>query len=149
MAQPNTPQGVLNRVITAVQWVNFPNLNVSASFMGKRQTRIRFDGEATTRIPTATGVVQSPEPYQAVSITITLLRTQALAAAYESQRQTLSLLGPGTMFPDTTVLPPYVVQNCSIQNVGELEFAGETADFGVEIGGFLPINNALWNGNVG
>src|SRR6185437_6313129 len=136
MAQPNVNQGVLNRVITAVQWPNFPQLNVTAAYMGKRQARIRFDGEATTRILTATGVVQSPEPYQPVMLTITLLRTQGLANFYEIQRQTLSILGPGVMFPDTTVLLPYQLQNCSIQNVGELEFAGETPDYGVEIGGF-------------
>jgi hypothetical protein len=149
MAAPNVAQGILNRTITSVQWPNFPQLNVTASFMGKRQARIRFDGEATTRIPTATGVVQSPEPYQPVMLSITLLRTQGLANLYEIQRQTLSLLGPGIMYPDTSILTSYQLQNCSIQNVTELEFAGETPDYVAEVAGYYPINNAMWNGGVG
>jgi hypothetical protein len=144
MPSPQIAQGTLNRLIASVTWNNFPGLNVTPSFLGREAIRLAFEGAATDFIPTLTGTVTSPGPMQTISLTINLLKTQGLAALYESQRQTNSVLGNGTVRPDATTLPPYDILNCGIQNVRELNFSGEDAGYAVSIGGYLLINSSLW-----
>jgi hypothetical protein len=92
-----------------------------------------------------TGTITSPFPYQMVTVTISLLKTQSLAALWETQRQELSTIGDITVTPDTTSLPSYTFNNCAIQNVRELNFAGEDASYSVTVSGYYQINNNLWN----
>lgn len=147
MADPRVPQGNLNRIRASLIWSDFPSLNVIPSFLGGDGISLAFDGEATGRIPTMTGIVNSPEPYQAVTVTLHLLRTQALAAQYESQRQTSTLLGDGTLRPDTQGggLQPYGLLNMSIANVAELGMAGKDPGYRVTLGGYMIINSSLWD----
>jgi hypothetical protein len=159
MSSPQIPQGVLNRLAASITWNAYPQLNVTPPFLGREQISLGFEGEATTFIKTATGVVISPEPYQMISLTINLLKTQPLAPLYETQRQTNSALGNGTVRPDVggaqaianlagftgaAGLGPYSIVNCGIMNVRELRFSGEDAGYIVLIGGYLPLNSALW-----
>ena len=51
-----------------------------------------------------TGTVTSPEPYQMITLTMHLLKTQPLASFYKLQQETTSLLGNGSVVPDTVVL---------------------------------------------
>lgn len=141
---PQIPQGTLNRLLASVVVPSFLKLTVTPPFLGKNGISLRFSGEATKFIPTLTGVVTSPEPFQMVELTITLLKTQPLAQLYETQRVTQSLIGNVTVRPDSAVLGPYKLLECAIQNVGDLRFNGEEADYGVMIQGYYPINSSLW-----
>lgn len=149
MADPLIFQGQLNRLKASLIWTNFSNLNLTPSYLAREMLVFATEGEATGRIPTATGIVNSPEPYQAVIITANLVKSQALAAAYENQRQTNSVLGPGTIRPDVDSnsfgLGPYSVLNMSISNVGELRFDGTQAVYPVTLGGYMLVNSFLWD----
>lgn len=150
MADPRVPQGNLNRLKASLIWQNFPFLNITQSYLGREGISITFESEATARIPTMTGVVNSPEPYQPVIVEVDLLRTQNLSQLYESQRQTLTLLGDGTLRPDVSTnsqgLQAYELINMSIANVGNLRMNGSTPAYGVTFGGYMIINSSLWDG---
>lgn len=146
MPNPNIPQGTLNRLFTSLTVQQFPNLNVTASFLNKDMIRVSFDGEATTFLPTATGAVTSGEPFQMITVTVHLLKTQQLSQLYEQQRQTKSAIGDITVRGDVQGggLQPYDFTNCAIQGVRELPFDGQDAGYVVTIRGYQLINNAMW-----
>jgi hypothetical protein len=142
---PNVTQGTLNRLRGSVVIPSYSNLNVTAPYLGRGGISIAFEGETTTMIPTMTGTVQSPMPYQMITVTVSLLKTQSLAAQWEAQRQVLSLIGDITITTDTSTLPNYTFNNCAIDNVRELNFAGEDAGYVVTLKGYYQINSSLWN----
>ena len=144
MSNPNIALGQLNRLISSVTWQSFPALNVTASFCNRGGIRLAFNGEATLILPAMAGTVISPEPYQMVTLTINLLKTQGLAQQYELQRQTSTPLGNGVARPDATTLAPYQMINMAIENVNELSFAGEDAGYSVVCRGYILVNNSLW-----
>ena len=145
MANPIVPQGVLNRLRASITFVGFPSLNVTASYLGKEGVSMSFDGVATTPIETMTGVVQSPEPYQRVTVMAHLLKTQALANAFKQQIESSTLLGDCTVRTDAVNMDPYQLSNCSVNNVNPLKFDGLDAGWGIIITGIYYINSALWN----
>lgn len=148
MPNPNVQQGTLNRLKASVVWNDYPELNVTPSFLGKEMVRLSFEGKITEFIPTTTGAVTSPQPYQKVTFTMHLLKTQALAPLYKAQLEDSSLLGDCTLWPDVqtgTGLSSYSFQNCAIEDIRELAFDGNDAGFSVVIGGYYIVNNALWN----
>jgi hypothetical protein len=141
---PNVPQGLLNRALASVFWPSFPTLTVTAPFLGREGVSLGFEGNATTFIGTMTGNVVSQEPYQMVMLTINLLKSQPLAQLYESKRQSSSLLGNGTVRPDSPTLGPFGLINCGIEDVRELRFSGEDAGYVVTIRGTYPVNNSMF-----
>jgi hypothetical protein len=145
MANPNIQLGQLNRLIASVTWNSFPQLNVSASFLNRAGIILAFEGDATRILPAMAGTVLSPEPYQMVTVTVNLLKTQSLAQAYEAQRQTSTPLGNGTIRPDATTLAPYQLINMAIEGVRELAFSGEDAGYAVTCRGYYLINSSLWS----
>jgi hypothetical protein len=142
---PLIPQGTLNRVRASVVWPSFPNLNVTASYLGRQGIRLALDGESTLFIPTMTGAVTSPEPYMMITMTMHLLKSQNLAALYKAQMEDTALIGDGTVRPDAATLPVYPIINCAIQSVRELNFAGDDADFAVAIRGYYLVNASMWD----
>lgn len=149
MADPLVPQGNLNKLKASLVWTDNPDLNVIPSYLGAEGISISFEGSATGRLPTMTGIVNSPEPFQPVQVSIHLLRTQQLAQLYEQQRQTDSKLGAGTIRLDVSLSTPnpgpYQLLNMSISNVGELRLNGSDAGFMVTCGGYMLINSFLWD----
>ena len=147
MGNPLIDQGVLNRIKASVVWSAFPALNVTAPFLDKEGIRLALDGDASTQHGTMTGVVQSPEPYLPVTLTINLLKTQALSDAYKTQAEDSVILGAGMVYPDvTTGLTPYQLNNMSIQNPGgDQSFAGDTPQYRVVLKGYWVVNNSLFN----
>ena len=143
-ANPLVSQGTLNRIIASVSWSSNNSLNVTAPFLGKDGISLTLQGAATTFIPTMTGAVTAPEPYQMVELTMHLLKTQPLAQAYKAQMETSTLLGDGTVRADTTTLGTYEIVNCAIQSISPLKFSGEDAGFIVTIGGYYLTNSNLW-----
>lgn len=144
MANPLVDQGTLNRVIGSIVWQNFSSLNVTAPFLNREGIRLALDGDATRFLPTMTGAVTSPEPYQMVTLTINLLKTQGLAAQYKRQMETQTVLGDCVVRPDTKALPPYDLVNCALESVRELSFSGEDAGFSVTVRGYYNINSSLF-----
>jgi hypothetical protein len=144
---PLIEQGTLARVRASVTWTNFPGLNVTAPYLGKDGINFRLEGQASTQHGTMTGIVQSPEPYLMVSVTIALLKTQALAESYKTQWELNSVLGSGAVWPDVQYggISSFQLQNMAIQNVGDLIFNGTTPIYGVTCTGFYILNSALWN----
>lgn len=144
MPNPLVPQGTLNRLRASVLWPSFDALNVTASYLGEEMIRLSFEGQATTRIPVATGQVMSPEPYLPLMLRIHLLKTQYLANAYKAQMENNCLLGDGTVIPDASTLSPYQLTNCSIASVEPLDFNGKNPGWIIDIAGYYIINNSLW-----
>jgi len=145
MANPLVEQGSLNRLRASVTWPDNPSLNVTASFLGKEGVGLALEGDSVTYLPTLTGAVTSPEPYQMISCTIHLLKTQGLANLYKSQMESDAIIGNGVVRADTKSLGAYDIVNCSIASVRELDFSGADAGFAVTIRGYYRINDTLWN----
>ena len=145
MANPIVPQGALNRLRASVTVTGFPGLNITASYLGKEGISLSFDGLITTPIETMVGVVPSPEPYQKVTVSAHLLKTQALANAWKQQLESLSLIGDITVRSDAATLDPYQLSNCYITNISPQKFAGDDAGWVISLGGVYYVNASLWN----
>lgn len=148
-SNPLIAQGQLNLVQASVSVPGNTSLNVTASFLGRAGIRLALEGDANRRIPTMTGVANSPQVYQDCRVTINLLKTQGLSALYKLQMETLVTIGNITVRPDVSAgvgLTPYPLSNATIQSVRELDFSGDDAGWVVELMGVYVINNQLWAG---
>lgn len=142
---PLVAQGSLNRIIASIVWADFPAFNVTAPYLGKAGLSLALEGESTLLLPAMTGVVQSQEPYMMLSLTINLLKSQGLAAAYKQKMETDSNLGTGTIRPDVKTLGNFQILNSAIESVRELSFSGQDAGFVVTVKGSYNINSGLWS----
>lgn len=142
---PQVAQGTLNRLRGTITVVDAPELNITAPFLGRAGISLSFEGSVTVPLPTLVGTVQSPEPYQMVTVTAALLKTQSFSDLYKRRLETDSLIGNVTVTPDASTLSPYNLSNCSILGVRELDFAGNDAGFVIMLNGFYPINSSLWD----
>lgn len=144
-SNPLVAQGTINRLKGSITVTDNPALNVTAPFLGKRMIGLRLEGQASVPIGTATGIVQSPEPYMMATVTVNMLKTQNLSAQYKARMESNSVIGDIVVQPDTSTLPTYQIVNCSITSVEELSFAGEDAGYVVTLTGAYNINSSLWN----
>lgn len=142
---PLIDQGTLNRLLAALVIPDFPELNVTASFLGEDGISIALQGDAVQFIPTMVGQVTSPEPYLAVQISVHLLKSQFLAGLYKDQMEDDSRIGTITVRPDSDAFPTYTFANCAIQSVPQISMNGKDAGYRITIGGYYTINNALWS----
>lgn len=145
MANPQIPQGTLNRLRGSVTITSFPGLNITASYLGREGISLSFDGMATLSVDTMTGVVQSPEPYQRVTLSVHLLKTQALADLFKQQIESTTLLGEVTVRTDAQALSVYQLSNVAVTTVNPMKFDGTDAGFAVVMSGIYYINSSLWN----
>lgn len=142
---PLISQGTLNKLRGSIVVPEFPELNVTAPFLANDMISLALQGASTVRIPTGTGIATSPQPYMDAVLTVHLLRTNGLGAAYKTQMEVTTLLGDGIVItPDSSALPPYVLFNCSIDSVQEMNFAGRDASWVVTIGGIYYLNAEMW-----
>lgn len=144
MANPRVGQGSLNRLLTSLTFEDFPQLNATASYLGKGMLMLSLEGATTAQLPTATGIANSPEPYQMGRVTIHLLKTQALANIYKSQIEANSIIGDVTCRSDSAIFNPYDLTNCSISGTDSLAFDGTTPEYTVTVTGIYYINNELF-----
>lgn len=145
---PLIDQGTLNRLVAAVVVPNLPQLTVTPSYLGPEGISLNLEGEAGLTLPTLTGTVTSPQPFQLTTVTVNLLRTQSLAAAYKTQMEADTRIGPFDVIPD---IPPggpgitrYQVLNGQITSVRELRFAGQDPGWVVTLRGYYLVNANLW-----
>src|SRR5665213_159645 len=116
--------GKLNRLVASVGFPAFSALNITAPFLTKAGLRFAMAGDGMPHIPAMIGTVPSPEPYVMVDITVNLLKTLGLVAAFQAQQQADSFLGPCTVRPDvTTGLQPWSLFNVTIENPREQDYA--------------------------
>ncbi|HGL4258436.1 TPA: hypothetical protein ACKE3D_002116 [Burkholderia dolosa] len=145
MANPNIAQGVLNRVRCSVVVAAFPTLNITSPYMGKSFARIEFEGDFVPQIETATGVVNSPEPYVMASITVGLLRPQALASSWLAQAQDTGVLGDVTIHSDTSQFPAITLSSTAIKSLEPGSYDGTDPVVRLTLRGTFNINNSLWS----
>jgi hypothetical protein len=144
MATP-VNQGTLNRLRASVIFPDHPELNITPAFLGKEMLSISPQGDVTHIIPTATGVVTSPEPYQVVEVAAHVLRTNGLGDRFKKQMELLSTLGNCTVRGDTTVFSDYNLTNVSVKGVDTIRMNGEDAGWLIHLQGAYQINGSLYN----
>lgn len=146
MAQTNplVAQGTLNRLRGSVVIPGFPELNVTAPFLGEAGIGLQLEGVTTTFINSMTGAVSSPEPYQILTCTIALLRTQGLAELYKAKIEGDARIGDFTVRVDASTLSQYPAVNGAIESLAPLQINGRDAGFGITLKGYYNINNDLW-----
>ena len=146
MANPQIPQGTLNRLLATVVFSDNAGLNVTAPYLGKNGIHLVLDGKSAESLPTMTGTVISPEPYMMGTATMDLLKSQAFADRYKQQMETNSSIGNGTIWPDSTTLSPFNIFNAVITGVRDLPFNGQSAEFAVSIEFYYQVNSNLYGG---
>ena len=144
MANQQVVQGTLNRLLASVVFANFPQLNVTSSYLAREAVSIAFDGDTSLLIGTLTSAVTSPEPYVYGTVTMHLLRTQSLGNAFKTQVETNTTMGSVTVYPDTTALTPFPLNNCVLQTVQEMPFDGSQASLIIRLRGVYNINASLF-----
>lgn len=142
---PLVQQGTLNRLRCSVVVPNESTLNVTSSYMGASFASVSFSEPFADLIGTATGAVTSPEPYVFGTITVGVLKTQALAGAWVAQAQTESAIGQVTIYPDSASYPPVTLDNCVIQSIEPAAFDGKDPVVRVTIRGVYYLNSSLWS----
>lgn len=142
---PFVPQGTLNRLRCSIVVPNVSTLNITAAYMGKSFATLSFQGQFAELIGTATGGVTSPEPYVMASITVGLLRTQALPASWMGQAQTQSAIGPITIYPDSAAFPALTLDNCIIRDIEPGAYDGLDPVVRLTLNGIFYTNSDLWN----
>lgn len=147
---PQINPGSLNRLAASVSVPSNPLLSVTPSFLAKQGIRVTVEGDATKFLEVLTGAVQSPEPYQMLTVRIALVKTLPLVAAYQVQFQQNTNLGNLTVRPDVSRgsggLQPFDVLNAALMSPGEMDFSGEDPAWTVTIRGMWYVNNQLWSG---
>lgn len=144
MPNPMIPQGVLNRVRGAIDFTSYPSLRVSASYLGREGMSISFS-ELGAPIPTMTGVATSPQPYAMATITVRLVRCQALAALFRTQIEKATYVNAVKLYTDTSVLGDFSLRDAQITAIEPVNLNGNNADFNLTIVGVYDINSDLWN----
>jgi len=144
MATPLIQQGTLNRLRGSVVYSSNPTLNVTAPYLAREAISIAFENDAGLLIPTLTGGVTSPEPYQMATVTINLLKSQSLANVYKTQFETYVNVGDVAIISDSATLGDYDLTNCILKGIRDITYDGNVAGFVVTLTGIYNVNASLW-----
>jgi hypothetical protein len=144
MATPLIQQGTLNRLRGSVVYSSNPTLNVTAPYLAREAISIAFENDAGLLIPTLTGGVTSPEPYQMATVTINLLKSQSLANVYKTQIETNVNIGDVAIISDSATLGDYDLTNCILKGIRDITYDGNVAGFVVTLTGVYNVNASLW-----
>lgn len=144
MAFQFTPPGVLNRLRASVTFNNYPQLNVTSGFLTTEGIRLALEGNATDLLPAMVSLVSSPAPYLSASLTMSLVRSATLAQIYKQQIEDTTLVGLVTIWPDTDVLNPFILNNVALESVREMAFAGMEAAMVVTARGYYNVNTGFF-----
>lgn len=141
---PLIDQGTLNRLLGSVVFLEYAELNITAPYLSQEAISISFSNDAGLLIPTMTGGVNSPEPYQMCDIAIHLIRAQGFSDLYKQQIETDTNVGDFTVIPDSTTLSEYIFVNGIIKGQREVSFDGKQAGLLITLSGIYYVNNDLW-----
>jgi hypothetical protein len=145
MPNPLVDQGVLNRIRASVVFPTQPQLNVTSSYLAKEGIRLALEGNATDYFGTMTGAVPSPAPYQLITLTINLIKSQPLSNVYKAQFELNTLIGAATVRPDATTLGLYQLYGVVLETVREMTFAGEDPIWSVSCRGYYLVNSFMFD----
>jgi hypothetical protein len=144
MAFQFTPPGVLNRLRASVVYNDFPQLNVTSNFLTTEGIRLALEGNATDLLPAMVSLVSSPAPYLSASITMSIVRSASLAALYKLQFEDTTLMGMVTIFPDTDVINPFIINNVALESIREMAMAGMEAAMVITARGYYNVNTGFF-----
>jgi hypothetical protein len=142
---PQLDLGSLNRLRGSLTFASYPNLNVSASFLGRGGVSLAQEGDAVEYLDAMTGGVTSPQPYIRGGINVDLLKTLATAGLWITQMQTDARVGQVTFRADASALPDFILTNASITTLGTISGNGSAAGIPFVLRGYLLMNSTLWN----
>ena len=145
MPNPLVQQGTLNRLRGSVVFADNQSLNVTAPFLAREAIHVTFDGDSGMLIPTLTGGVTSPEPYQIGNVTINLLKSQNMADLYKHQIETDVNVGDFSIIGDSPALGDYEFVNGILLGVRDIVFDGNVPGFVVNLRGIYYINQTLFD----
>ncbi|MDR8091092.1 hypothetical protein [Burkholderia gladioli] len=141
---PQAPLGNLNRLSAHVVFNQFPSLNVVPENLAKAGVSIEPQGNVVTQIDAMTGMINSPEPYVAVHLSIALNKTSPVADLFKQQIQQFAVVGDVDVYTDSSALSKYTLRNVSIMNQGTVSTAGTDGTFNVTLAGTWFVNDGLW-----
>lgn len=144
MANPYVPQGTLNRALTSISVVNYPDLNVTTGYFAEQMAALNFEDRISDYIPTTAGAVPSPRLVQFVTLRAYLNKAQGLAAQWEQQRLTNAIIGDVVVVTDSSALQSYYLVDCVLENVDSLNLNGTSVDYVLQIRGTYPVNSDLF-----
>jgi hypothetical protein len=144
MAFKFTPPGVLNRLRASVVFSDFPELNITSDFLTTEGIRLALEGNATDLLPAMVSLVSSPAPYLSASVTMSIVRSSALANLYKLQFEDTTLMGIATIWPDTDVIPVFTINNVALESIREMAFAGMEAAMVVTARGYYNVNTGFF-----
>lgn len=148
MAMQIVPQGTLNRLQGSIVCTSEPQLNVTSPYLGTEGIRLSFDSNATDLLPTMTGMVTSPAPYQQCTLTMALVKSTQLAAIYQEAFSSDTYIGDMTIYPDIPAggpgLIPFTLYNMALETVREMSFAGLEPVIVVTARGYRLVNQDLF-----
>jgi hypothetical protein len=147
MANLLVAQGSLNRLRASVIFDDYPELNVTGSFLGREGIRLALEGNATDYLQTMTGAVTSPVPYLLCTVTMNLIKSQPLANLFMMQFQLNTLLGGCTVRPDAAAIAPFPLNNFALEGIGPMSYAGEDPGFVVTGKAYYLVNAGFFNSN--
>ncbi|WP_320533666.1 hypothetical protein [Robbsia andropogonis] len=142
---PMVTQGTLNRVRTHVVCSDYTSLNVTSSYMGRSFARLAFEGDFNQLIGTGTSAVTSPEPYVFATLTLNLLRTQALSQSWMTQAQSSTSIGDVTAYSDASTFDAVTLSNCVIRSIDPGAYDGTDPVVRVELRGLFYVNDDMWS----
>lgn len=139
-------QGNINVLRGSVVFADNPSLNVINAFLVKEGISIAPQGDVNRLLPTMTGGVQSPQPYQMCDVRIHLNRANGLADLFKQQIELDSNIGSTNVIPDTAALSDYQLESVVIQGVDEVTFDGNNPGYVIRLHGIYYINSTMWAG---
>lgn len=145
MANPLIPQGTLNRARGSIVFASFPQLNITAPFLGEEGINTTPEGQIVDNIGTLTGTVTSPALYQMYTIECQLLKTQSFADLFKKQLEQLATLGNLTIRPDSPTLSNLLIYNASIIQAGPGRLNGKSVAYMITLQGYYTVNNRIFD----
>ncbi|PHI31161.1 hypothetical protein [Budvicia aquatica] len=145
MANPFVPQGVFNKVRASVKFTQFPELNITASYLTQDGIDIAFQGDAGVLLPTMSGGASSPNPYQMLAINIHLVRSQAMAQMFKKQIETDTFLGEAKVYSDSSTLGDFTIRSATLRSAGDVSFSGRDPGYLISLFGIYDTNADMWN----
>ena len=144
MPQSPVAQGNLNRLLASIACADLPELNVISGYLAPEAIRLAFDDNATDLLPTMTGMVTSPKPYQGVTLTISLVKSTPLANTYKRQFENTTLVGGVMVIPDASNIDPFPLLNMTLETIREMNLGGTEAAFVVTMRGYRAVNQGFF-----
>ena len=140
----NIVQGSVNKARVSLNFTSNPQLNADADAFGDDMVSISYGGEITTMLPTATGVVGSPNPYMEVTLSFKIVKTHPLCARMLAQIASNSNIGNVVVTPDSNALARETYQNGFFNTFESRSYAGKEPTVGFTIKAYYPINNDIY-----